>query len=120
MVDTCFFGEHFLGLKLFHRQCVLKIFCHARSCSKIGLHKIACFLAQQTILSLGLVNKYFLRLQLFNNQCVVKMFCHAKSGSKTALIKIAHLIAQKTNLSLGFWVGKTAVADTCFCCRIMK
>ena len=53
MVDTCFFGEHFLGLKLFDRQCVLKIFCPARSCSKIGLHKIACFLAQQTILSLG-------------------------------------------------------------------
>ena len=54
MVDTCFFGEHFLGLKLFDRQCVvLKIFCHARSCSKIGLHKITCFLVHQTILSLG-------------------------------------------------------------------
>ena len=53
MLDTCFFCEHFLGLKLFDRQCVLKIFCHARSCSKIGLHKIACFMAQQTILSLG-------------------------------------------------------------------
>ena len=31
---------------------VFYFFCHARSCSKIGLHKIACFLAQQTILNL--------------------------------------------------------------------
>ena len=32
---------------------LLNFFCHARSCSKLGLHKIACFMAQQTILSLG-------------------------------------------------------------------
>ena len=53
MVDTCFFGEHFLRLKLFDRQYVFKIFYPARSCSKISVRKMACFMARQTNLSLG-------------------------------------------------------------------
>ena len=53
MVDTCFFGERFLRLKLFDRQYVFRIFCPARSSSKLSLRKIACFMAQQTNLSLG-------------------------------------------------------------------
>lgn len=53
VVDTCFFGASFLGPQKLDNQCVVESFCHARSCSKIGLHKIACFMAQQTNLSLG-------------------------------------------------------------------
>ena len=48
-----FFCQPFLRLKLFDRQYVFKIFCPARSCSNIGLRKSACFMAQQTNLSLG-------------------------------------------------------------------